>query len=291
MTAYEEPKRMVTSNNPVLDRTASNLLLFILIAFGFSWAIWIPAGLFLNEAVLLPFTLLGGFGPFIAAIIVIRLREGKESLRAWLRQTFRLRIHILWYLAGGLLIPFMIAAIHHGIYVMLGGQSGFSFNQPWYMYLGSLIPTMLVGGGNEEPGWRGFAIPRLMKKFPPIIANIMLGIVWMLWHLPLYLVGSWSGTGQPIGWFILYAGGLSIILTWLYYRSRKSILPAMLLHAGTNVVFQFFPMQKILFKSLDYDFTVIKTLVYWLFALLIIVFTRGKLGYKAAEDSTNEIHP
>ena len=241
-----------------------------------SWAIWIPTQLFLPESNQLPLLLLGGFGPFLAAIIVIGMSEGKTALMQWLRQTFRLRINLIWYLVGGIFLPFGIALLHHMLYLLAGGQSAFTFGQTWGIYLAGLLSTALVGGGNEEPGWRGFATPRLMTKFHPLVANLIVGVFWVIWHIPLYF-GSWSGKDQPLLWFFIYAVGLSIILTWLYFRSSQSVIPVMLLHAGTNIVFDFFPRTSVIFSSADLDFNVFKAIAYWLVALIIIVITKGKL--------------
>ena len=253
-----------------------------------SWAIWIPTQLLVPENKQLPLQLLGGYGPFLAAIIVIGVKEGKSALRQWLRQTFHLRINLIWYLAAGIFLPFGIALLHHLLYLLAGGKSAFTFDQTWGIYLAELVSTALVGGGNEEPGWRGFATPRLVAKFHPIVASCIVGIFWVIWHIPLYF-GSWVGKDQPLLWFFIYASGLSIILTWLYFRSSQSVIPVMLLHAGTNIVFDFFPRTNVIFSSADLDFNVFKAIAYWIVALIIMVATKGKLGCRDAyPDSTSD---
>jgi len=64
--------------------------------------------------------------------------------------------------------------------------------------------------------------------------------VWALWHLPLYLLGNWGGNDQPFIWLVIYCIPLSMILTWFYYKSRKSIIPVMLLRRNQRR-FQVFP--------------------------------------------------
>jgi len=71
-----------------------------------------------------------------------------------------------------------------------------------------------------------------------------------------------------------------VILTWLYYSSRKSIIPVMLLHAGTNVVFRYFPMETKVLVNVADEFTVIKTICYFFFAIILIVITKGSIGYR-----------
>ena len=263
-----------------------SVLIFFALTLLLSWAIWIPTQLLVPENNQLPLLLLGGFGPFLAAIIVIGVKEGKTALMQWLRETFRLRLNLLWYLVGGVFLPFGIALLHHSLYLLAGGKSAFTFDQTWGIYLAELLSTALVGGGNEEPGWRGFATPRLVARFHPIVTSIIVGVFWVIWHIPLYY-GSWGGKDQPLLWFFIYATGLSIIMTWLYFRSNKSIIPVMLLHAGTNIVFDFFPRTNLIFSSADLDFNVLKAIAYWIVALVIIVVTKGRLGCRYAYPDHN----
>ena len=266
--------------------TSGTIWMFFVLALLVSWSIWIPMFLLVPVNTQLPLLLLGGFGPFLSAIIVIWAKEGKTALKQWLRETFGLRINLIWYLVGGLFLPFGIALLHHSQYILAGGKSAFTFNQVWGIYIARLFSTALLGGGNEEPGWRGFATPRLMTKFHPITANCMVGCFQVIWHIPLYF-GNWSGKDQPLLWFFVYAVGLSIIMTWLYFQSSKSVLPVMLLHAGTNIVFNFFPRTNTIFSSPDLDFNVFKSGAYWIVAIIIIAITKGQLGYSAKISSRN----
>jgi len=258
--------------------------MFFILALLVSWAIWIPNLLFLPRKGPFPLLLVGGFGPFLSAIIVIWAREGESALKQWLSETFHLRMNPVWYLMGGLFLPLGVALLHHTLYLLAGGRSAFTFNQVWGIYIARLLSTALLAGGNEEPGWRGFATPRLMARFHPIVASIIVGIVWVIWHVPLYF-GTWSGADQPLLWFFIYAIGLSIIMTWLYCQSRRSVVPVMLLHSGTNIVFDFFPRTKTIFSSSSLDFNVFKSLAYWIVAIVIIVATKGRLGYSQENTS------
>ena len=251
---------------------------FIIISFSLSWLIWLPAIFFVPDKYSLPFLLLGSFGPFIAAIILKKKYERTGGLKSWLRISFNFRINAGRYLLAIIILPLAIAGIHHLIYLIMGGKSGFTWDQRWAVYTANLILTALIGGGNEEPGWRGYLTPRLMENFNPLISCALVGIVWVIWHLPLYFLDSWSGGDQPILLFLLYAIPLSVILTWLYNWSKQSIIPVMLLHSATNIIFEYFPRLDIVIRSLSFDFNVLKAVTYWIVALLIIILTKGKLG-------------
>lgn len=254
--------------------------IYFVLAFSLSWSIWFVGNLILPQNLKIIALLIGGFGPLVAAMLMVRFSASRPALIAWLKATFNFRIHAIWYLLGALVLPFAIATVHHLIYILFGGQSGLNFNVQWLGYFAYLIPTALLSGGNEEPGWRGYITPVLLHRFHPIVANVVVGVFWALWHRPLYFLQGWGGNNQPFVWLVLYAIPLSMILTWLYYRSKASIIPVMLLHAGTNVVFQYFPMQTKIFPTLADEFTVIKTAVYTIFAIILLIATKGRLGYK-----------
>lgn len=208
-------------------------------------------------------------------------------MKECLKTNFNFRINIKWYLLGGIILPFLIAGIHHLIYLGLGGKSGIAPGSDWLIYFIYLISTTLLTGGNEEPGWRGYITPVLMGRFHPVIVCTIVGTGWAIWHLPMYFLEGWGGNNQPFIWLLIYCIPLSMILTWLYYKSKRSIIPVMLLHAGTNVVFRYFPMEIKIFDFVNDEFTVIKTIVYWLFAIVLLITSKGNLGYTNNDISQN----
>ena len=100
--------------------------------------------------------------------------------------------------------------------------------------------TALYGGPlGEEGGWRGFALPRLQKRFDPLLASVIVAAFWGLWHLPLHLTGYYSQVfGNPLNGILLQMFSiipLALIFTWLYNRSKGSLLVMVLLHTAVNV--------------------------------------------------------
>lgn len=257
-----------------------NWWFYFVLTFAISWSLWFMGYLFLPEELFIIALISGAFGPFLSALIIIRISKGKSILRNWFRTIFNFRIPVIWYLLGGLLLPFGFAALHHLIYILLGGESGIELSTDWLLYVVYLIPTALLSGGNEEPGWRGYITPVLLQKFKVPLVHLIVGIFWALWHLLLYLQGYWSKDQQSFVGLVIYCIPLSMILTWLYYRSRRSIIPVMLLHAGSNVVSRYFPMNTQIFESVEDEFTLIKAIIYWSIAILLLIITKGSLGYK-----------
>jgi membrane protease YdiL (CAAX protease family) len=123
-------------------------------------------------------------------------------------------------------------------------------------------------------------LPKLLKHLNPIAASLVLGVPWAAWHLPMYLLSGWGGSDAPIEWFLIYVGGLSIITTWLYYKSSMSVIPLMLFHQGTNYISNYFPMPTDVLPGLT-DWVVLRAIAYWTTATVLLVVTKGRLGHSA----------
>lgn len=256
----------------------NNWWFYFILTYVLSWTVWYLGDLLLPDELRDLVLVIGAFGPFCAAMILVKASSDNGKLKSWLRTTFNLKINYSWYLLGAIALPFLFAGMHHLLYLSLGGESGVNFGADWLLYFVYLIPTALLSGGNEEPGWRGYITPVLLKRFNIWIAHVVVGVGWALWHLPLYMLRDWGGDNQPFIWLVIYCIPLSMIFTWLYYRSRKSILPVMLLHAGSNVVSQYFPMNSRVFENVNDEYTLIKAGLYLFIAIILLISTKGTLG-------------
>lgn len=228
--------------------TRHSLAAFFLLTFGYSWLLGLP--LLLSSWQVLPLHLAGlpalllqllaAWGPTFSALLLTGLISGKAGLRALLGRVVRWRVGIQWYLfvfcSYGLII---LAAL--GVNTLLGGAlpEGVELT-PWYtvpLQFVLLFPLYLFVGGPlaEEPGWRGFALPRLLRGHSALFSSLLIGIIWACWHLPLFWVpGSGSGTGL-VGfiWFFLQLSGWGILLG-LVYINTGSLLLCVLFHAAGN---------------------------------------------------------
>jgi membrane protease YdiL (CAAX protease family) len=255
---------------------------FFVLSFTISWGIWIPTLWLLQKGEEShPLIFVGGFGLFLSAIIVTWRVEGVSGLRKWLARTFRLRVNIVWYLLAMFLLPIGIALVQFSLYLLLGGQADFSSAPPWWSYLLSVPIAALFAGGNEEPGWRGFALPKMLTSTSPLVASLVIGGMWAAWHIPLFF-SAWLGS-TPFAWFLLNTVFLSVIMTWLYLKSSGSVLPVMLFHQATNTVWNHFPMETDILPTAD-DWLVLKTLVYGIVAFIILVATKGQIGFTAPDE-------
>lgn len=192
----------------------------------------------------LPF-ILGGFIPSIAGIILTVRTEGRTGLRQLGRRAVAFRFSPGNYLAL-LAIPLTIGAVRLAVQGALGSQ--IQPAEPLAALIASpaqLIPfaitILFLGPLSEEFGWRGYAQDRLGVRFTPLAGSLFLGGIWALWHLPLFFIPgtSQSAAGQPLLQFALYAVqviSLTVIITWLYNRTGRSLAAVILFHTWVNLV-------------------------------------------------------
>jgi membrane protease YdiL (CAAX protease family) len=211
------------------------LITFFVLAYALSWWPWILYALDLSPQPI------AGFGPFLAAIVVLAITRSKTGVVALLRRMVRWRVAPVWY-AVALLLPVAITVIAAMLNVLLGAQGASSADLGGWP---SLIPTFFIlllvpglGGAWEEPGWRGYALPRLQTGRSALVASLMLGVLWALWHLPLMVVGevNWSDLVLVIA--------VSVVFAWVFNNASGSVLIVMLMHAMNNAISGsfFFPM-------------------------------------------------
>jgi uncharacterized protein len=221
------------------------VLLFGIAAYAISWTLWLPT-LVGNAAEPSPvatlFVILGGFGPLLAAVLVAGLSEGRAGLRAWRDRVLRFRAPWTAY-AFALLWPIGAAVLLWALRRPLG----LAFPEGWQIpplaaYPVAFLFVLLLGGGQEEPGWRGFALPRLLKQHSPLAASLLVGALWALWHLPLFVAPGTPQSEMPLLVYIPHVLVMSILFTWLYLIGRGSAWLAMVLHAGLNAVTSWIPV-------------------------------------------------
>ncbi len=204
------------------------LIAFFVLAFALSWWPWILYAFGLSP------TPIASFGPFLAALVVLAITQGKSGIGGLLRRMVRWRVGIRWY-AVALLLPVGIALAATALNVLLGAQAPSAADLGGWTGLFSTFAVVLLipgtGGAWEEPGWRGFALPSLQAGRSALVASLILGAVWALWHLPLVVA-----TGQMGGWDIVIIMAWTLVLTWVYNGTGGSVLIVMLFHAMFNTV-------------------------------------------------------
>jgi membrane protease YdiL (CAAX protease family) len=162
-------------------------------------------------------------------------------------QVFDLRIKA-WYYILALLIPLIITAAAHYTANFTGidnlPRTFLPENLPIPVIILAVpyfLAMLIVGGGQEEFGWRGYAQEPLQERFGVIGGSLVLGVVWGLWHFPLWLMGD-EHSYYPFLAFVFFTIGQSLILACLYNASGKVLIIPMIIHAMSNTSVPLFPV-------------------------------------------------
>lgn len=195
------------------------------------WATWSPL-VVAGDAGTMLLIVMGGFGPLVAAALVTRAIG--ESVRDWAGQLLRWRVPGQYW-AVALLLPAVAVLGASAIHIVgFGGAFAPASTSTLALYPVLFLQVFFVGGGNEELGWRGFALPRLQRQYSALVASLVIGVGWFAWHLPLFVVGGSSQAGVPVLYYGLAVIALSVVFTWLYNETGGSVLLTMALHASVN---------------------------------------------------------
>jgi membrane protease YdiL (CAAX protease family) len=212
------------------------LVTLFALAYGLTWAIQIPraGGLLEGEgwqAVV--------WAPAIAALIAAALTGGRPAVRELGARLVRWRVGWQWY-AVVILGPAAFSLSVAGVYALLGGS--WSAALPWAQSEEALVmlPVLffiltLTDGLGEEPAWRGFALPRLLARHNALVASLIVGVLWALWHLPLLWMEGSTRYQEPVWPILVDNTAKSVIFTWVFLHTRGSLLMAILFHGATNV--------------------------------------------------------
>lgn len=196
------------------------LAVFIVLACAFSWWLVPIVG---NPL---------GSGPFFAALVVLGLTRGRTGLADLGKQMIRWRVSWKWY-AIAVLLPALAAVAAAVITIQLGAPSPSNAELaawtevPFTFFLVLLVPLF---GPWEEPGFRGFALSDLMRRWSIPVAGLIVGVIHVFWHLPLFFTGD-----IPMA-DVAYILAASIVFAWVVTASGGSVLMAMLMHASSNAI-------------------------------------------------------
>lgn len=259
------------SSAPEIDRfpiPATALVPFVVITFGVAWGI-LALFVLLNEQMTDLFGPLSGrhplfvlavYAPAIAALALVLFYTGAGGLKRFLSRLLLWRCPAAWWAFLIFGIPLLFAA---GA-VLKGNLFDYAFPFSSVASLAGALAATLVIGPVEEFGWRGLALPILQRRFAPLGAGLILGLIWGLWHLPAFLL---SGTPQS-AWsftpFLVASLAVSVILTPLFNASRGSLLLSALFHFQLNS-----PLWP---DAQPYD-----TVAFAAAAVLVVCFNRGAM--------------
>ncbi len=200
---------------------------------------------------------LGGISPAICEITLKKKSSTKEEFKKFIKSIVNPK-HSIWmyvYAIGGAMAIQAIPLLFHLTEV----------KQPLYIGFVMIIP-MIIGGGIEEIGWRGLLQPQLEEKYPHIVAAISVGVIWAIWHLPLWFIDGTNQQSMNFIWFCINTIMLSFFIGSVTYVS-KSIFMAILAHASINAFWEVMAAtDKIIPSLLLMFFVIIVTMIIDYFA-------------------------
>jgi uncharacterized protein len=273
---------------------------YLLLAFVIAWLFWVPLAWLLREGAAAPgsplavaLQTLGVTGPLIAAIVVTGLTRGKTGVRRLLGNLRRWRVGPWWYAAACLVVPVLTvigiavrAALGVGPAVPEGSVLATRLADTGWIGVVLTFPLVLLWQcfGSpllEEPGWRGFALPQTQRRSPAAWAALLVGAIWALWHLPIYLA-----LDENLALSLALITMHGFFLGWLYINTR-SLLIAVLGHASINVANSSLSLS---------DQGVVQVVLTLLMCLAILAFfrvsdLRSRLGFRAREEDRSPYRP
>lgn len=298
MSARSTSTPSQTAPNPELTTARRwvqhhRLLTFSLMAYTISWSLLIGGFLGVQSGTLNPDGPLVGLaiqvaaaGPLIAAVIVLTLTSGRSGLAELGRSIIRWRVNPLWYAFIFVGMPFLMVAAISVFYP--GLITGLMDNWPLlYTKLPLDIAFIaVVTGLAEEPGWRGYAQPTANQRYRPLLAALVVSLIWAGWHLPNALFGQ-TLTDTATHFLATVVNGF--VLAWAY-NSTRSVLVVMLLHGAQNATNG---VIRALFDGIAATPTattyfLISALTFGALMIVVAVLTRGRLGLGPAAETQQQ---
>ena len=216
------------------------LIPFFIAAFLLPWFVWgttiaQDAGLIAWH---IPESLAFWIGLPVATYGTAALTGGWPAVKDLLLRLVRVRVNWVWYVvAVGL--PVAMGAVLVGFGLLIGRPAQVGVLVPVGGLAGALLLNVWMWLITEETAWRGYALPRLQRRFDPLVASLVLGLLWGVWHLPLFFItGSFQSTIPFVG-FLISTVATAVIIGWVFNRARGSVLIVALFHGFTDVVIAF----------------------------------------------------
>jgi uncharacterized protein len=256
----------------------SALMVFYALTFGFAWSIGLAYGVFnawmvrVFGAVSLgnPLVFFTVWSPTVFALGVAFAFDGTNGLKELIRRIFRWRFGFRWYLISTLGIAALaLGARYVQAAVMKSAPPPVLDFASWPAFAWFGVSMMILDPGplGEDPGWRAFALPRMLAIFRPAMAAVLLGVIWTLWHLPAFLFSGMPQSSLPLEWFVVAMISVTVLMSWASINTGGAVIPAILMHWSFNR-----------FSDLGTQGAVFAASAYFLAAAVIIVATRGTLG-------------
>lgn len=226
----------------MVRESSGRVVPYFLIAFGLNWLIWGAMLWYQHAGPVIPQValMLSVWGPLVAAISLTWRDEGFAGVRRLLARGLRWRVRWYWYAIVVVAYPLLVSGVAAGVVegITFGGVP-MQIDLSLHLLLGTLFVGALVLLF-EEYGWRGYALPRLQARLGAWRASPLIGFLWGVWHLPLWLLQPQRAMGGPFALaFALFVFGCiaaSVLYTCVYNGTGGSLLLVALVHGVDDVL-------------------------------------------------------
>lgn len=230
---------------------------FFVITFIWAWVLWLPFvlptfGLYeMNitlEGLVMLAVMLGAFGPLVSAMILTYRQGGKEKLKQFFHKCLDVKIKPIYY-GMAFILGLSVTAIAHYLTILTGLDElpnnliPEGINLPLYVLIVPYtLMLFILGGGQEEFGWRGFAQEPMQERFGVLKGSLIIGLIWSIWHAPLWLIIGEGHSYYPFLAFTVYTTSWSVIIGIMYNLSGKKMMIAWIMHVLGNLSVPLFPV-------------------------------------------------
>ncbi|MCK4787557.1 MAG: CPBP family intramembrane metalloprotease [Desulfobacteraceae bacterium] len=174
--------------------------------------------------------ILGSFAPTITVLIVLGITDGKPGIKKLFKHFLIWRVGFKWYFAT---VSIAILSIIISFAYLFSQNSAIPTIPILGIFL--MLPMgLFLGPLSEEGGWSGFALPRLQSKYNAFTASLILGVLWAVWHVPLWFLPGSPQSTMPFWLFFIALVALRFIMGWAYNNTNGSLIIAVLFHLFFN---------------------------------------------------------
>jgi membrane protease YdiL (CAAX protease family) len=231
----------------IVKKPLKYLTIFLVLTFLQTWVFYFAIIIFeLNaaEGLGMAFLICGGMAPSLVGVIMALATYGRDGKKEFFRRFYQVkRIGVGWWMFILLIFPAIHAVALLITLISCGEMPAMDLLRSVIQDPISILPVLALGffingAWPEEWGWRGFAIQPLLDRFGFVKANLLLGTIWAVWHLPLFFMpamGHYQMGFAGFWFFIAQSIGLSMIIALVHLKTQQSILSAMMLHMFYNL--------------------------------------------------------
>lgn len=236
---------------------AKNMKRYFIITFAWAWILWLPFvlptfGVYETtptlEGLLMPAVMLAAFGPLVAAVILTFKKSGRGGVKQYFKKCLDIRIKPRFYIFAFIFALCITAIAHYftnvvGLDHLPNNLIPEGMDIPLYiLVVPYTLMLFLLGGGQEEFGWRGYAQEPMQEIFGIIKGSIIIGLFWSLWHYPLWLIPGEGHAYYSFIAFTVYTTSWSLIIGLMYNLSGKKMVIPWIMHTLGNLSVPLFPV-------------------------------------------------